>query len=659
MTRRTPPPRRGPSLLASLPLAALAVAAPAAGQADDARDRAVVDALERGEYEQARALLDAILVDRYVAEANELFASGNPQDGLLAVDRAQEIDERAPAALLARARGSALLADELVAAGAGAVHVEAAFRDALNAWSQAPDGPERYFGASRAWLMLGDPERALTLAREGRAKLRAAQGEVSIQPLPDRTWAEAAFAAFRTEATKPQGERDDDTVSALFLESEDAFGGVVGHAYDDPWSWRTFASLYEWGGRPDDALGRLQQGLDYLPANGELHQALDDTARRVGGAARSAAAFATFCERHPDVAEGHWRAGRAALDALIAAGWTAEDAAGRAAAAEAHLARSREVDPSYRESAIGWEVICRAAAGWSHFAAGELDAADAAFRSMDELVSGGLLWRLPGAEGRPDLVRSGDQGLFFVADARARSGDLRTAGETFAFLHEYAPDVVDWANHAGFFLRDAAVELEFAGQALCYAANGAVDDEEQLAALRELAGVPASEHGTDAERARFRDTSDALMREAYAVMERSEQSYEDAVALNPTDVRLLNDQAMILIYYLHRELDHAEAILHRAVRLGEEQLAAGGLDETQRFDVANAWGDAYQNLGVLYLSRDDQPEVARTWFQRSVDIGPNPRPTITGVWLPKCDGTAVDFEESIAVTSWASPCTLR
>ena len=124
-------------------------------------------------------------------------------------------------------------------------------------------------------------------------------------------------------------------------------------------------------------------------------------------------------------------------------------------------------------------------------------------------------------------------------------------------------------------------------------------------------------------------------------------------------MRLLNDQAMILIYYLHRELDHAEAILHRAVRLGEEQLAAGGLDETQQFDVANAWGDAFQNLGVLYLSRDDHPEVARTWFQRSVDIGPNPRPTITGVWLPKCDGTAVDFEESIAVTSWASPCTLR
>ena len=100
----------------------------------------------------------------------------------------------------------------------------------------------------------------------------------------------------------------------------------------------------------------------------------------------------------------------------------------------------------------------------------------------------------------------------------------------------------------------------------------------------------------------------------------------------------MNDTALVLVYYTHTDLDLAEKMLLACVEMGTQQLEDESLDEDARWELRNAWGDAHQNLGVLYANLRDNLKEAERWFQKSVEIGPEPRPLLTNYWLPLVRG---------------------
>jgi tetratricopeptide (TPR) repeat protein len=141
-------------------------------------------------------------------------------------------------------------------------------------------------------------------------------------------------------------------------------------------------------------------------------------------------------------------------------------------------------------------------------------------------------------------------------------------------------------------------------------------------------------------------------------MEKSYAAYLEATRLAPDDVSIVNDTALIAVYHLYRDIDRAAELLEHCVEVGAEQLESDALDEKARWSLQNAWGDAHQNLGILYFHHKNDPETARAWFEKSIAIGPEPRPLVTEVYLKLIDEEA-GFDPPPYVTdflAWGRPC---
>jgi tetratricopeptide (TPR) repeat protein len=157
-------------------------------------------------------------------------------------------------------------------------------------------------------------------------------------------------------------------------------------------------------------------------------------------------------------------------------------------------------------------------------------------------------------------------------------------------------------------------------------------------------------------------------------MERSYLAYQDAVALAPEDVGIVNDCALILVYHLQRDADAAEALLLRALELGEKQLpelvrAAGeeGLDAEQKSQrqlaaqkLRSAVGDAWQNLGVLCLTLRGDARKGLLNLEKCRGMGPDPRPEVFGPggYLEQAHAALAGTLDPRVVdaTRWAAPC---
>src|SRR6185503_1029541 len=136
------------------------------------------------------------------------------------------------------------------------------------------------------------------------------------------------------------------------------------------------------------------------------------------------------------------------------------------------------------------------------------------------------------------------------------------------------------ANNCGFMYREVGVE--------------------QLMQSRDLAGRASAEPDA-AKKATLAERSAAKLAAAKENLIRSRDAYLDTAELAENDVRLVNDAALILVYHFPSRADDAEHLLLRAVELGREQKDDPALDDKTRDALLEAWGDAHQNLGVLYL----------------------------------------------------------
>jgi tetratricopeptide (TPR) repeat protein len=642
-----------------------------AGQAAEA-----IRSLEEGQYEHARELLDGLLIEGYLARARAELAAGVPEDALTALDEALALAPHDPEVRLLQADASLRLAEAKLRSGGGGVLIEGALGDALAAYRSLPESAHALFGASRAAWLLGQGDEALVLARRGLA-LRRSGGELTTLALaPERIYAEQVHAAYGR--ARAAGAASDAEARALFLECEDALGKVIGQSCDEPWAWATLADLYEGDGRLADAQATLERGLQLAPEDAGLIERLARVGSALAGPAVAVRALEAHLASHGEISAARWQLCVARFDSALA-GYESEPPALDPApfdAIEAEFASLRVRQPERASEALGYEVVARLARGWCAFQAGDLTRARAEFLAMDELFPRGIEWSVDGR------LESGIQGLSRVADAHAARDELQSAGEVFETLHELQPGAARWPERAGYFLREAAFALELEGKSLCRAARGRVSNAEALSELRALANIgPVAPAGAPeaipAEDARaFARAADDRFARARALMERSWLAYRPAAELAPEDVRVVGDAALVQVYYLHHELGWAEQALLGCVERGAREvealetelaaeIAAGAAPdrkaalEEQLDRLKEAWGDAHQSLGVLAWIHRKDAAAARTWLDRSVEIGPARQP-VTNSLLPQVRGELAPREDDTwDLLRWAEPCQAR
>ena len=123
-------------------------------------------------------------------------------------------------------------------------------------------------------------------------------------------------------------------------------------------------------------------------------------------------------------------------------------------------------------------------------------------------------------------------------------------------------------------------------------------------------------------------------------------------------VRVVNDTGLIMTYYLRTDADQAERYLLDAVADGAVQIQAE-MGEQERYDLAEAWGDAHQNMGILEMTMRGNPAPAREWFVKALEIGPPSREWLRTDVLPLLDrwieegARPAALDEIEARTVWA------
>jgi len=616
------------------------------------------DRLAHGDWHGAHAALSELLVDERVDEARQILADGRPEDALLVLDEARAIDPE-------RRDVDRVFADAAYAMGEQGLG-SLWFEDALDAYRRSGDDRAAHVGAGRSAFMLFRFDEALEHARKA----------LALPPEPNEELPERPLELLARAGTFGQAEARDasdvERADAIVADVRDALAAALVEDPLDPWIPAAAGTLFESAGKLELARDNVERGLDRMPEEPSLHQRLAEIVYRVDDDYETAiATFERVTANHPEVALGHWYLARARFDAALAAferdpgdgeggeGATAGDdterteaIVARYRAAEADFERCAELDPETAEACDGWRALCRNGRAWCHFDAGELERAQEAFLSMNDVLEDGIEWQL---EGR---LPNGIRGLEFIVGAHNEAGDFARAAETSERLRELQPDEVKWANNAGFFHRDAGTALEDRARRFRSAAAhlrgtslpvDATDPQaigrpelewtdEALALLRAEVGFDETP-AVDVEVSAYRTLAGQLEARARDHFEHSYAAYQAAVELSPDDVRIVNDTALIAVYHLGRDLDRAEELLMRCVELGAEQTAGQekptSVDD-EHFDLWNAWGDAHQNLGVLEMRHRDAPGAAIPWFRRSLEIGPLPRPACA-ILIERCE----------------------
>ncbi|MEZ6015282.1 MAG: hypothetical protein R3F49_09225 [Planctomycetota bacterium] len=518
-------------------------------------------------------------------------------------------------------------------------------------------GVEAAFRASRAAYLAGETATALEVARAGMQWLSDGAGRragLALDFPPERAWADAAFASYRAARGA-----NDPNARALFAETEDALGQLAAATPSDAYPLQQLANLYLWEGRRADALARIEAGLVLAPNDEALHNTLvselradayaraytlgmgaapepgeeatqaerDAYAAVVRSAVRAQrdavlARYEEFQAQNPENALGYWYSAaerfQRGLEAYEAG--TLDEADFHRA--EREFRRCRELAPSYTDTCLGWEVIARDGVGWCRYWRADLQGAEEAFWSTEELLAGGLDWQY---EGR---LASALVGLATIAGSYAQRADdldaLTRAAALGDALFAKRPDNANLANNAGFLNRDAAVLYE--------------------AASRKLRAEAARERDNEAADAKLAE-ADRLRDRARAIMERSWAAYQVAASLAPEDVRVVNDTGLVMAYYLRTDPAAARRYFVTAIELAKEQLAGyEARGEEAPEDLRIAFGDAHQNMGVLALTFEKDLASAREWFALSMQVAPDERPELVQI-MPALDA-------SLAAGAW-------
>ncbi|PCJ55194.1 MAG: hypothetical protein COA70_02795 [Planctomycetota bacterium] len=234
--------------------------------------------------------------------------------------------------------------------------------------------------------------------------------------------------------------------------------------------------------------------------------------------------------------------------------------------AEESFLQAMALEDSYQTSCLDWLHLVRTQRAWTLRDEGRIADAAATFLSTLQADPSRLE-----ATSEPESLHLG---IDAIAGDYFNRDDLKSARHFLRNICAIYDDNSDWTNNLGFFCRDLGVQALQAGDA-------------------------------------------ALARQYF---EESWDSYSRTVELSPNEARLVNDRALIAVYYLDQHWQLAEQELHRSIELGMKTLAEMGEDvpvsEHEYFDMAV--GDAWENLAYLYLNRYEEIGDSETFIKNSL-----------------------------------------
>ncbi len=326
------------------------------------------------------------------------------------------------------------------------------------------------------------------------------------------------------------------------------------------------ADLYAWNSEPELALSTLCEGLLVTPEDLPLWGRVQN----LGPQNRNLQVehLDKLCLESPGEATPLWYLGEARY-------WQGRDARSSADylkaldcwdRAEQAFRQAMSLNEGYANTCEEWLHYVRTQRGWTLRDEGRIGDAAASFLHTLQAAPERLE-----PESSPNSLHLGIDAV--TADFY-RTGNLK---EARGFLRQvcaiYDGDS-NWTNNLGFFCRD----LGTAAMA---------NDNAELAAQ---------------------------------YFSESWEAYCRTIELTPDDARLVNDRALIAVYYLDDHWDLAEQELHRAIALGTQTLAEMGEDvpeeEHNYFDMAI--GDAWENLAYLNLIRRGEIGDSETYIKNSL-----------------------------------------
>lgn len=325
---------------------------------------------------------------------------------------------------------------------------------------------------------------------------------------------------------------------------------------------RTWSATEQQAGSSSEAVGIYARLLSKTPDDQALLSQIIDTAAQMG---QSSAAVAALKAR--DDATGCWFLGKArylAAGDLRAAGNNDEALAELDRAREC-FAKSEAKNKDYAASCKQWIAYCLGKKGNLAYTMDHYDDAQK--------------WLLQACTTDPSritddlgLSETTKLGIQRVADKYFRKEDLARVEAIYRAASDAASGDLDLLNNSGLFARDYGNLLERDGKA----------------------------------------------KEAGALYEQSYKAYCRAHLLDPGNVRLCNDTALIAIYHLNRDWDQSRQMLDTAIKDGEQQLAAIGADKPQEHkDLDEAIGDCLENLSLWHLKHSKDGAAAKAAAQKS------------------------------------------
>ncbi len=489
-------------------------------------------------------------------------------DGALAAldGIAKECKDHAPFHLL---RGEITLKLAAQALATGRKGVDLFFQDAVVALKRAveldsePSGPRQVL--AEAQYRSGDTEAATRTLTALLLHLQSQGGGKPEELLALHTL--RANAAARTYAQKKQaGEDDKDLLTA----TRASFRLLEEKGKLDAVLLQLWSGTEQWAGAGAEAVNVYARALQRTPDDTTLFDALLNTAGQV----TQLPVAIEVLQQRPD-ATSLWYLGKARF-------WLADverqagknpDAQKTLDAARANFAASVQKNAAFRDSCEQWIAMCVGKKG------------NIAFWSNDQ--PNAEKWLLEAVRARPDQVATDlgmaettKTGLMRVADKFFKADDLGKVEAIYRAAADAANSDLDFLNNSGLFARDYGNQLERGGKA----------------------------------------------KEAMGMYEQSYKAYSRAHQLDPQNVRLRNDCALIAIYHLDRDWDLSKQLLDSAIADGEKTLRDNPPEDANDKQMLDeAVGDCYENLALWNLKHKKDGAAAKAAAQQSKQHHPGER----------------------------------
>ncbi len=488
--------------------------------------------------------------------------SGDFDGALLILDnKAAELRGHAPFHHL-MGRYSLLYANKASAGGGNAGQVDGLYADAIRHLVRAVeiDGAplETRVLLAQAHHDTGNFKAAAVEAERTLSYIRSVGGSPSQWLLEAHRL--RALAGLRNYVAAKQSQGD---APAELQSSRSSFSAIEKLGKLDETMIKNWVMLEQWAGAQALAIGVIARGIQHNPDSQFLLGQLVDMAAEIDSSADAIQALASRRD-----ATGLWYLGKARFN-LGQELWFRgrnDQAVVSLDAAIADFASSMTANPDFSSSCTQWQALSMGSKGIAFITAKKFEAA------ADTLIASA---RLAPSHINADLGGgyTTKQGILLVVDHYFRERqDLARAEHVLRAATTAVPADPDFANDHGLMARDHGSVLEKAGE-------------------KKTAGE---------------------------MFEASYRSYRRASQLEPGSIRLVNDQALLLIYHLHRDLEQARDLLLASIKRGQEQLASNPpVDESALRDLQEAVGDCHENLGYYHMIHSQDLAAARKAFEKS------------------------------------------